>query len=176
MFTCGGSDTPPRVFGSGWPGNSRDVSHVQPGIKYFNTRKREFRHVHLRPRRTVSAITCATTPTASYREISISWNSTEHLHSSEPLKLNPGQFKKHEPPRGAQSVRRFCRCQSLDRHTASITPKERHRSRQLRVFVTAVSSPRLHATARMLWTAPARFSLRIRYRGARSQSSVTFTC
>lgn len=97
---------------------------------------------------TVSAITCATTPTASYHEISISWNWTEHLHSSEPLKLNPGQFQKHELPRGAPSVSGFCRCQSLDRHTASIIPKERHRSRQLRVFVTAVSSPCLHATAR----------------------------
>lgn len=140
MFTCGGSDTPPRVFGSGWPGNRTDVSRIQPGIKYFNTRKHEFRHVHLRPRRTVSAITCATTPTASYHEISINWNCTEHLHSSEPLKLNPGQFQKHEPPRGAPSVRRFCRCQSLYRHTASIKPKERHRSRQLRVFVTAVST------------------------------------
>lgn len=100
MFTCGGSDTPPRVFASGWPGNSRDVSRIQPGIKHFNTRKREFHHVHLRPRRTVGAITCAT-PTASYHEISINWNCTEQLHSSEPLKLNPGQFQKQEPPRGA---------------------------------------------------------------------------
>lgn len=51
MFTCGGSDTPPRVFGSGWPGNNRDVPHMQPGIKYFNTRKREFCHVHLHGQR-----------------------------------------------------------------------------------------------------------------------------
>lgn len=63
----------------------------------------------------------------------------------------------NEPPTRTPSVRRFCRCRSLDRHAekaASITPKERHRSRQLRAFVTAVSSPRPHATARLLWTAP----------------------